>query len=109
MLRVLDMVEVHVVLARAGPRRGAARLRAVLGDLSDPTLTRSELEERFLALCGRADLAQPAVNAWVQTRDGAVQVDFLWRGEKLVVETDGRAFHATAAAYGRDRRRVTAH
>lgn len=105
---VLGAFDLSATLAaadRAGRRHGAAVIRELLVVYGEPTLTRSELEERFLALCRSADLAQPAVNAWVQTRDGALQVDFLWRGEKLVVETDGRAFHATAAAYGRDRRR----
>lgn len=34
-----------------------------------------------------------------------IRVDFLWRRERLVVETDGRAAHGTAQAFERDRRR----
>jgi very-short-patch-repair endonuclease len=41
------------------------------------------------------------VNACV----GPYEVDFLWRAERLVVETDGRASHATRAAFERDRAR----
>jgi very-short-patch-repair endonuclease len=32
-------------------------------------------------------------------------VDFLWPRERLVVEIDGFAFHASAASFERDRRR----
>jgi len=32
-------------------------------------------------------------------------VDFLWRAERLVVETDGHRRHGTRAAFERDRRR----
>jgi very-short-patch-repair endonuclease len=31
------------------------------------------------------------------------EVDFLWRRERLVVETDGRETHLTRAAFERDR------
>jgi len=31
------------------------------------------------------------------------EVDFLWPGERLVVEVDGYAFHSTRAAFERDR------
>jgi len=33
------------------------------------------------------------------------QADFLWRAQKLVIETDGRATHATREAFESDRRR----
>jgi very-short-patch-repair endonuclease len=33
------------------------------------------------------------------------EVDFLWRAQRLVVETDGRAAHGTHAAFERDRAR----
>jgi very-short-patch-repair endonuclease len=35
---------------------------------------------------------------------GPYTVDFLWRNAGLVVETDGREYHATRAAFHRDRR-----
>ncbi|MGH2822904.1 MAG: type IV toxin-antitoxin system AbiEi family antitoxin domain-containing protein [Thermoleophilaceae bacterium] len=105
-LRVFDLRAVEEVLARAGPRRGAAMLRAVLDELEEPTLTRSEFEERFLELCRRASLPSPAVNAWITLDDGiAYQADFLWRREKLIAETDGRDVHTTASAFEHDRLR----
>lgn len=49
----------------------------------------------------------PEVNAWITPGDGgpALRVDFLWRAQRLIVETDGHAFHATRQAFERDRRR----
>ena len=58
-LRLFDLREVHRAIDRAGPRRGAGLLSSVLENLEGPTLTASELEEAFLALCRTADLPTP--------------------------------------------------
>ncbi len=104
--RVFDLRAVEDVLVRAAGRRGAAVLRSVLAQYDGPTLTDKELEERFLALCRGASLPSPAVNAWI-TLDGGVayKVDFLWRAERLAVETDGWGSHGTRQAFESDRRR----
>ena len=68
---------------------------------ADPDITRSELEERFLALVAASDLPRPLVNASV----AGYEVDFFWAERRLVVETDGAAFHRTAGAFEEDRRR----
>lgn len=65
------------------------------------TLTRTELEERVLALCDRAGLPRPRVNA----RVADLEVDFLWARERLVAEADSRRYHATRWAFERDRER----
>jgi very-short-patch-repair endonuclease len=105
-LRIFDLREVEDSLGRAGPRRGAGILSAVLADYEEPTLTNRELEERFLALCRKASLPSPAVNDWVTLDDGvAYQVDFLWRDERLIVETDGQRFHGHRSAFENDRLR----
>jgi hypothetical protein len=57
--------------------------------------SRSRLERRFLVLCRRHRLPEPEVNVWV----GPDRVDFLWREERLVVETDGFETHRTRAAF----------
>ena len=67
------------------------------------TLTRSELEERFLLFCAEHGIVSPRVNALV----AGLEVDFYWPRLKLVVEVDGSAFHRTRAAFERDRRRDT--
>jgi predicted transcriptional regulator of viral defense system len=105
-LRVFDGKTVHEALARAGPRRGAGILRAVLASYKQPTLTRRQLEERFLTLCRRAALPNPAVNAWITLAGGvAYQADFLWRAERFIAETDGRDVHTTRKAFEHDRLR----
>jgi very-short-patch-repair endonuclease/predicted transcriptional regulator of viral defense system len=105
-LRIFDLRAVHEVLSRAAGRRGASVLRSVLADYGGPTLTKQELEERFLALCRAARLPQPEVNAWITLGDGiAYKIDFLWRRERLAVETDGWESHGTRQAFENDRRR----
>ena len=51
-------------------------------------------------------LPEPEVNAWVTPPDGerAIRVDFLWRTERLIVETDGYRTHKTRQAFEHDRR-----
>jgi very-short-patch-repair endonuclease len=82
-------------------RRGVARLRRLIGESDHPMLTRSEAEERFLALLRSAELPLPELNVLV---DG-YEVDFLWRDHQLVVEVDGFRFHSSRRAFERDRRR----
>lgn len=104
-LRVFDLRAVWEALSRAAGRRGAGVLRGLLSGYAGPTLTDRELEERFLALCRAAGLPQPAVNEWILLDGGAVKADFLWRGERLVIETDGWESHATRRAFRGDRAR----
>jgi very-short-patch-repair endonuclease len=85
-------------------RPGAVRLRALLADETPPALTRSEAEERFLAMVRRAQLPSPATNA----RVAGFEVDAYWRAERLVVEVDGLEYHASRSAMRRDRRRDAA-
>ncbi len=62
---------------------------------------RSELEQRFLALCRRHRLPQPVVNARVDR----YVVDFLWPKHRLVAELDGWESHRTRSAFEDDRTR----
>lgn len=105
-LRLFDLRAVEEVLFRANGRRGAAVLTAVLADLKEPALTDTELEERFLALCREASLPSPEVNQWLDIDElPAIKADFLWRSERLVIETDGWESHGTRHAFESDRRR----
>ena len=45
------------------------------------------------------------MNAWLTIEGQTIQADFLWREQRLVVETDGYATHSTRRAFERDRRR----
>ncbi len=101
-LGIFDRNELDAVLVSTRGRRGAGRLRRRLADLADdPPLVRSELERRFLALIERANLPLPVVNG----RVAGLEVDFNWLAHRLIAETDGRATHATAQAFERDRQR----
>jgi very-short-patch-repair endonuclease len=61
--------------------------------------TRSELERLFLALCRRYGLPTPEVNV----RIGPHLVDFLFREQRLAVETDGWKAHRGRQAFEDDR------
>lgn len=98
-LRILSLSSLSAALGRANGRRGAATLRALLEE--PPAPTRSELEDRFLALCRDAGLPSPEVGVYL----AGMEVDFLWHRRRLVVEVDGFAFHGTRTAFERDRRR----
>jgi very-short-patch-repair endonuclease len=76
-------------------RRGSGLLTSVLA-VHEPGTTRtlSELEERFLAFCDRHGFRRPAVN---DSTEGYL-CDFVWRDQRLIVETDGRRAHGTARA-----------
>jgi hypothetical protein len=104
-LGLFDLIAVQDALARAGPRRGPGVLRTVLAELAEPTLTDRELEELFLALIRAAGLPHPAVNEWITGDGWAYKADFLWRAERLVVETDSRTFHTSRKAFEHDRLR----
>jgi very-short-patch-repair endonuclease len=91
----------HDLRPRPG-RRGRGRLARVLAQ-HDPgsTRTRSELEERMLSLLRGHRSAPPELNCSIE----GYEADFVWREQRLIVETDGWRAHGTRGAFERDRRR----
>jgi very-short-patch-repair endonuclease len=82
-------------------RRGSGTLaEALRRHDAGNTRTRSDLEERMLSLL-RNRLPAPEVNSGIE----GYTVDFVWREQGLIVETDGWAAHGTRSAFERDRRR----
>ena len=75
--------------------------RLIAAERRTATVTRSELEERFLALVRSAELPDPEVNA----RLCGYEVDFLWRARRRVIEVDGHAYHSTRQATTHDRKK----
>ncbi len=67
----------------------------------DTVPTRSELEDRFLSLCQRHRLPRPEVNVQI----GSYEVDFLWRAQRLVADTDGYRYHRGDGLAGTGRTR----
>ena len=106
-LQLFDLRALEQVLARSHGRRGAATLRAILAEQAiGATITRSGGEEAMLALCRSAGLPAPEVNVWLPLLEGdGYEADFLWRAQRLDVESDGRDVHLTRAAFEHDRRR----
>jgi very-short-patch-repair endonuclease len=100
-LRLVEPQAIEDALTRAAGRRTAALRALIATERRTPTLTRSELEEAFLALCRRGGLPDPEVNVHLH----GYEVDFLWRAQKRVVEVDGYAFHSARGAFERDRRK----
>jgi len=93
--------------ARGTPRLwvyGRRRLIAALEahEQRGASLTRSELEERFLDLTIDARLPPPELNV----RAAGHHVDALWRDQRLVVELDGWAHHKERAAAAWDREKT---
>jgi len=80
----LDLVAAH---CRQG-KPGSVALREALAR-HEPQLahTRSEFERRLLALCEDHGIPVPEFNVWVEGH----LVDALWREQKVIAETDGRA------------------
>lgn len=104
--RHTDRLSLPALLARYPRRRGTAAIRAVLSaGRIGTSVTRSELEERFLRFLADWGLPRPEVNASIAVRGGFVEADCVWRNSRLIVELDGRAVHDTAAAFERDRAR----
>jgi hypothetical protein len=107
-LEVFDLRALEDQLARNPTRPAAKRVRAVLDEHHiGSTLTRSQLEEAFLAICRRLGLPDPWVNRWIDLGDGEPMIwaDFVWHEQRVVVETDGPRFHGTQQARERDPRR----
>ena len=69
------------------------------------TLTKSELEERFLALCRTHGLPTPHVNTW----PWGMEVDFRFPGHDLIVEADSWTHHRSRAAFENDHARDAHH
>jgi very-short-patch-repair endonuclease len=100
-------------LRRFPPRRGGAtpaQVRRAIrqADALDLRLgnvqtdrTKSDLERDFLRICRRDRIPAPEVNVKVE----GIEVDFLWRERRLVVETDSYRYHRSRPAFERDHSR----
>jgi very-short-patch-repair endonuclease len=63
--------------------------------------TRSDLEDDFLHFCRRHRLPRPEVNVKV----GRFEIDFVWRAQRVAVETDDFRYHRGSVAYEDDHAR----
>ncbi len=91
--------KVRVVLGRRHNWPGARKLRRVIGD--EVQVTVSRLERRFLERLREASIATPVTNQRVDGR----YVDCRWPARRLTVELDGYRYHRSRHAFELDRQR----
>jgi very-short-patch-repair endonuclease len=105
-LQLTDVASVADVLERYPRRRGSAAVRRIssMRELYKG-VTRSELEERFRQFVRAHDLPDPEWNVRLELDGAALEVDCLWREQRVIVELDGYGYHAGLDAFERDRLR----
>jgi hypothetical protein len=95
-LRLTDALSLADLMGRHPRSRGAVALRRIVeAGRIGATITRSELEDRFLALLDGAGLPRPHVNVPLEHAYGWIEADCAWLGRRIVVELDGYASHGT--------------
>jgi very-short-patch-repair endonuclease len=98
---VIDLADQRGLVDFADLRQAnSASLQAVLSRYS-PAPTRSELEEALLRLCDDHGIPRPETNTHIE----GIEVDFVWRDRRLIVEVDGFAYHRSPESFERDRAR----
>jgi very-short-patch-repair endonuclease len=106
-LEVLDVEEIDGILFERS-RRGEKKLNRVLEPwrrYSPSVRLRSRMEAKMLPLLTHQALPIPECNEKLQVEGETFEVDFLWRKQKVVVETDGGRFHDNPIAQARDAHR----
>lgn len=99
--RLMRPSQLRELLGRFPTIAGRRRVVRLLDREQGPGVTRSEAEERLLALVRGGELPEPEVNV----RRHGWEIDFLWPEARLAVEMDGYQFHSTHANFTRDRRK----
>ncbi|HUR85734.1 MAG TPA: type IV toxin-antitoxin system AbiEi family antitoxin domain-containing protein [Solirubrobacteraceae bacterium] len=101
-LQRFDLRTITDVLERNPTSRGATALATVIATVHDePHLTRQRLEALMRDLCETHGIERPEFNVQLE----GYEVDFFWRRQRLVVETDGHEHHGTRTAFEHDRAR----
>jgi very-short-patch-repair endonuclease/predicted transcriptional regulator of viral defense system len=101
-LRLWDELSLDRLLRRYPRHHGSRTVRTVLAARrAGARFTRSDLEVHFLELVDEAGLQVPETNAIVE----GLEVDCVWNDARVAVELDSRTYHATRAAFERDRER----
>lgn len=101
-LGLIDDARLLEVAANCQGFRGASSFRDLVRDrVEDIGAARSRLESLVMRAIRKDELPRPEVNVVVSGR----LVDFCWRQQRVIVETDGYAFHQGRAAFEEDRAR----
>jgi Transcriptional regulator, AbiEi antitoxin/Protein of unknown function (DUF559) len=107
-LQVFDLWAIQDQVERNSTRVGAPIVKSLLAEhYVGSTLTQNDFEEAFYGLCQAYRVPRPKVNEWVDLNDGepVIWADFVWRAQRVIVETDGKDVHGTHQARERDPRR----
>jgi very-short-patch-repair endonuclease len=101
--RTLEDLRASSLLPPPLLRRAArqAELKGYRLQYAETDRTRSDLESLFLAILHHHRLPHPEVNVKL----GRWIVDFLWRSERVVVETDFWSYHRGSVAFEADHAR----
>ena len=102
---VRDRVSLPMLLDRYPGRRGAKKVRALLGSKAPAAITRNDFEETFLALVDAHGLRRPRMNADLAIRGRFFEIDALWEEQRFAVELDSRSIHGTRKRFESDRQR----
>lgn len=102
---VTDRVSLPLLLERYPGRRGARKLRVLLGSGRPVGITRNDFEEAFLVLVDAHRLPRPRMNADLAIRGRFFEIDALWEEQRVAVELDSRAIHGTRKRFESDRQR----
>lgn len=106
-LGVLDVSAIDEILSERR-RRGSRKLNLILEEWRRYTprmQLRSRMEARMLPLLTHHALPIPETNERLRIAGRIFEVDFLWREQRVVVETDGGRFHNHPRAQRRDAER----
>jgi very-short-patch-repair endonuclease len=98
--RLWDELSLHDLLHRYRGRAGTKLVRAALRKRTEgATATKSDLEELFIRFADKAGLPRPETNTYVE----GLEVDCVWRPQRVVIEVDSWEVHRTRGAFERDR------
>jgi len=105
--RLTNGTALAAILQRYPRRQGRRHLSAVARSHHMGTgPSRSEMEDLFMNFLAERDLPFPSErNVMIAVRGRELDVDCMWRDERLVVELDSRQAHATDTAFQEDRAR----
>jgi very-short-patch-repair endonuclease len=99
--RTIDDLEGTVPLHLLRRAKRQAELKGIHLEGADHRRARSDLEEDFFALVCRHRLPPPETNVKL----GRHEVDFLWRPQRVVVETDSFLYHRGSISFENDHAR----
>lgn len=106
-LGLLNVPEIDGILLE-GRRHGEKKLNRALEPwrrYSPRVRVRSRMEAKMLPLLTHHALPIPECNQKLRIGNETFEVDFLWRKQRVIVETDGGRFHANPRAQARDAHR----